>query len=59
MYVCIPCLCFMKGFYSAKESATVVLTKYFDFLCNDDCLANDWVIITILGGWKVPSVDAP
>ena len=49
----------MKGFYSAEESATIVLTKYFDFLYNYDCLASDWAIITILGGWQVPSVDVP
>ena len=31
----------LEGFYSAKESVTILLTEYFDFLCNDDCLAGD------------------
>ena len=36
-------------FYSTEENATVVLTKPFDLLCNDDCLVGGRVIITILG----------
>ena len=44
-------LYFLEGFYSAEESITVVLTKPFDFLYNDDCFAGDWVIIILLGGW--------
>ena len=39
--MCVPHLCFLKGFYSAEESATIVLTKHFDFLCNDDFLVGD------------------
>ena len=41
---------FLEGFYSAKESATVVLTKHFNFPYNDDCFVGGKVIITILGG---------
>ena len=40
---------FLKGFYSDEESVTVVLTKHFDFLCNDDCFVGSGVIITFLG----------
>ena len=31
----------LEGFYNAKESVTVVLTRHFDSRCNDDCLAGD------------------
>ena len=49
----------LKGFYSAEEDATVVLTKHFDLLCNDDCLPSGRAIITVLDGWQVPLVDVP
>ncbi|KAJ9672978.1 hypothetical protein PVL29_026304 [Vitis rotundifolia] len=31
-YVRVPCLCFLKGLYSAEENVTVVLIRHFDFL---------------------------
>lgn len=37
------------GFYNAEKNAIVVLTKHFDLICNDDCLASGRVIITVLG----------
>ena len=40
-----------EGFYSVEENVTVVLTKHFDLLCNNDCLAGGKTIITTLGGW--------
>ena len=40
----------LKRFYSAEENATIVLTKHFDFLCNDKCFACSEAIITINGG---------
>ena len=40
----------IEGFYSVEENPTIVLTKHFDLLCNDDCLAGDRAIITVLGG---------
>ena len=40
-----------ESFYSAHEKATIVLIKYFDFLCNDDHFAGDRAIIIALGGW--------
>lgn len=51
MFACVPRLCFLEGFDSAEESASIVLTKHFDFFYNDDCLAGDWAIIIVLGGW--------
>ena len=42
---------FLEGFYSAKENITIVLTKHFDLLYNDDCLAGGRAIITVLGDW--------
>ena len=42
-----------EDFYSAQEKATVVLTKHFDLLCNDDYFASGRAIITTLGGWQV------
>ena len=59
VYVCVLAFMLSKGFYSAKENATVVLTKHFDFLCNDDCLVGGRTIITVLSGWQVPSADVP
>ena len=59
VYVCVLAFMLSKGFYSAKENATVVLTKHFDFLYNDDCLVGGRTIITVLGGWQVPSADVP
>ena len=52
-------ICSFGGFYSAEENATIVLTKHFDLLCNDDCLAGGRAIITILGGWQVLLADVP
>ena len=40
----------IEGFYSVEENPTIVLTKHFDLLCNDDCLVGDRAIITVLGG---------
>ena len=39
-----------EGFDSAEEKATVVLTKYFDLLCNDDYLAGGRAKIIIALG---------
>ena len=50
-------LCFQKGFYSAQEKVTIVLTKHFDYLCNDDCLVGGRTTITTLGDLQVPSED--
>ena len=51
VYACVPAFMLLKGFYSVEENAIVVLTKHFDFLYNDDCLAGGRAIITVLGGW--------
>lgn len=40
----------LKGFYSAEENATIVLTKHFDFLYNDKCFAGSEATITVNGG---------
>ena len=32
VYIFVPHLCFLEGFYNADESATTVLTWHFDFL---------------------------
>lgn len=40
----------LKRFYSVEENATIVLTKHFDFLCNDKCFAGSEAIITVNGG---------
>ena len=49
----------LEGFYNAEENATIVLTKHFDLLYNDDCLVGGRAIITVLGGWNVLSIDMP
>lgn len=41
----------LEGFYNAEKSVTVVLTRHFNFLYNDDCFVDGWTIITILDGW--------
>ena len=46
-----------EGFHSAQEKTTIVLTKHFDFLCNDDYPASGRAIITALGGWQVASEE--
>lgn len=43
----------VMGFYNAKKNANIVLTKHFDLIFNDDCLASGRVIITVLGVWQV------
>ena len=40
-----------ENFKGTRFVATIVLTKYFDYLCNDDCLVSGRTIITTLGGW--------
>ena len=47
----------LDGFYNAKESITVVLTKHFDLLYNDDCFAGGKTIFIVLGDWQVLSTD--
>lgn len=49
----------LEGFYSAEENATIVLTKHFELLYNDDCHAGGRAIITILGDWQVPLANVP
>lgn len=34
-----------------------MLTKYFDSLYNDDYLTGGETIITVMGGWEVPSTN--
>ena len=46
----VPGLHFRKTFYSTQEKATVMLSRHFDFLYNDDCHIGDKTIITVLGG---------
>lgn len=41
----------VMGFYNVENNATIVLTKHFDLICNDDYLASGRVIITVLGVW--------
>lgn len=33
----------------------MVLSRHFDFLCNDGCHAGDRALIAVLGGWQVLS----
>ena len=47
----------LDGFYNAKESITVVLTKHFDLLYNDDCFASGKTNFIVLGDWQVLSTD--
>lgn len=44
---------FQEGFYSAQEKATLVLTKHFDILWNNDCPVGDRTIIIALGDWQM------
>lgn len=41
----------LKGFYSVEGDATIVLTKHFNLLCNDDCLPSGRAIIIVLDDW--------
>ena len=41
----------MEGLYSDEQNDTIVLTKHFNLLCNDDYLVGGRVIITVFGGW--------
>lgn len=49
----------LEGFYNAEENATIVLTKHFELLYNDDCHAGGRAIITILSDWQVSLADVP
>lgn len=49
----------LEGFYSAEDNVTIVLTKHFDLLYNNDCLAGSKANITVLGSWQVLSADVP
>lgn len=60
MYLCMRTLSMLlKGFYSVEEDETVVLTKHFNLLYNDDCLPGGRAIITVLDDWQVSSANVP
>ena len=46
--MCTYLVCVSGRFYSVEENVIVVLTKHFDLLSNDDCLAGGRAIITVL-----------
>ena len=52
-FMCTYLVCVLGRFYSVEENVIVVLTKHFDLLCNDDCLAGGRTIITVLDDWQV------